>query len=129
VPELVTGDDKRLMQTALNVVGNAVKFTKEGSVSMTVCLERPELERDPNAPEFNPVNTTEYIFIRVQVKDTGRGVDPTTIPKLFNKFAQPDTTGGRSGGGAGLGLAICKRWAAVSFCHGFYSLFLHDGWP
>lgn len=68
VPELVTGDDKRLMQTALNVVGNAVKFTKEGSISMTVCLERPELERDPNTPDFQPVNTTEYIYIRVQVR-------------------------------------------------------------
>ena len=68
VPELVCGDDKRLMQTALNVVGNAVKFTKEGSVTMTVCLERPELERDPNTPDFHPVNSTEYIYIRVQVR-------------------------------------------------------------
>lgn len=82
LPEYAAGDDKRLMQTVLNVLGNAVKFSKEGSVSVTVLLERPECLRDPRA-EFYPVQGDRHFYLRVQVKDTGAGINPPDIPKLF----------------------------------------------
>ncbi len=67
LPPIVVGDDKRLMQTALNVVGNAVKFTKEGSISIKVCLERPEHTVDPLVPEFHPMQGEQHCYIRVEV--------------------------------------------------------------
>jgi hypothetical protein len=67
IPEFVVGDEKRLMQTALNVVGNAVKFTKEGSISIKVCLERPDYPMDPLMLEFHPVQGEHHRYIRVEV--------------------------------------------------------------
>jgi ethylene receptor len=110
IPEFVVGDEKRLMQTALNVVGNAVKFTKEGSISIKVCLERPDYPMDPLMLEFHPVQCEHHRYIRVEVRDTGVGLNPQDIPKLFNKFLQADSTTTRNYGGTGLGLAICKRY-------------------
>ncbi|RWR94614.1 putative ethylene response sensor 1 [Cinnamomum micranthum f. kanehirae] len=67
VPLFVVGDEKRLKQTILNVAGNAVKFTKEGRVSLMACVEKPESPRDPRAPEFYPVSSDGYFYLRVQV--------------------------------------------------------------
>lgn len=71
IPETAEGDDKRLLQTALNVVGNAVKFTKEGCVNVIVGLERPEYPRDPRTPEFlrdfRPTGGEQHFYLRVQV--------------------------------------------------------------
>eukprot|EP00250_Pteridium_aquilinum_P015224 c22459_g1_i1 orf=503-2743(-) len=117
LPEYAVGDNKRLMQTALNVVGNAVKFTKEGSVSVTVCLDRQEYLRDPRYPDFRPVYDNGSFFLRVQVRDTGIGVNASDIPKLFNKFVQADSATTRSCGGTGLGLAICKRFVTLMEGH------------
>ncbi|CAK9275972.1 unnamed protein product [Sphagnum jensenii] len=117
LPPIVVGDDKRLMQTALNVVGNAVKFTKEGSISIKVCLERPEHTVDPLVPEFHPMQGEQYCYIRVEVRDTGVGLNPQDIPKLFNKFLQADSTTTRNYGGTGLGLAICKRFVNLMDGH------------
>eukprot|EP00897_Mesotaenium_endlicherianum_P004788 jgi/Mesen1/4337/ME000022S03626 len=117
VPELAVGDDKRLLQTALNVIGNAVKFTKEGSIIVTVCLERPEYARDKNNPDFGPVPVDGSCYLRVQVRDTGMGIKPEDIKKLFNKFVQADSTTTRNYGGTGLGLAICKRFVNLMDGH------------
>lgn len=67
VPLFVVGDEKRLKQTILNVAGNAMKFTKEGHVSLMACVEKPESPRDPRAPEFYPVSSDGYFHLRVQV--------------------------------------------------------------
>lgn len=67
LPGFVVGDDKRLMQMALNVVGNAVKFTKEGSISIKVSLERAGYLMDPLMPEFYPVQGEWHCYIRVEV--------------------------------------------------------------
>eukprot|EP01018_Ginkgo_biloba_P018087 Gb_28304 [translate_table: standard] len=117
LPEYAVGDDKRLMQTALNLVGNAMKFTKEGNVAVTVCLERPEYLRDPRTPEFCPIQSDYHFYLRVQVRDTGPGLIPQDIPKLFNKFVQADSTTTRNHGGTSLGLAICRRFVSLMEGH------------
>lgn len=117
LPEFVIGDAKRLMQTALNVVGNAVKFTKEGSVTVTVMLNLPVYDCDKSVPEFKPVNGDGACYIRVQVRDTGIGVKGNEIKLLFNKFVQADSTTTRNYGGTGVGLAICKRFVNLMKGH------------
>lgn len=110
LPEYAVGDDKRLMQVILNVVGNSVKFTKEGSISITALLAKSKFLRDPRAPDFFPMPSNNHFYLRVQVKDSGSGVDPQDIPKLFTKFAQNQLQGTNNCSGSGLGLAICKRF-------------------
>ncbi|KAI5649954.1 hypothetical protein M9H77_35959 [Catharanthus roseus] len=110
IPEYAISDEKRLMQIMLNVVGNAVKFTKEGGISITAFVAKSDSLRDPRAPEFFPVPSDSHFYLRVQVKDTGSGINPQDIPKLFTKFAQSQTLATRNSGGSGLGLAICKRF-------------------
>jgi ethylene receptor len=68
LPDYAIGDDKRLMQTTLNVVGNAVKFTKEGKVSVRVSMERREYVQDPRFPDFHLVQTNGCFFLRVEVR-------------------------------------------------------------
>lgn len=114
VPMHVTGDEKRLLQTTLNVIGNAVKFTKEGSVTVGVSLERYDASiRDPRNPTWRPIPCDGFVYIRIVVKDTGLGVKENDIPRLFHKFVQADSTSTRRYGGTGLGLAICKKFVQV----------------
>ncbi|KAJ6401024.1 hypothetical protein OIU84_016440 [Salix udensis] len=107
LPARAVGDEKRLKQTILNVVGNAVKFTKEGYVSIVVSVAKPDSLRDWKPFESYPMLSDDHFYLLVQVKDSGCGVLPQDIPLLFTKFAQL-----RSGSSpnAGLGLAICKRF-------------------
>lgn len=67
VPIWALGDEKRLMQTILNVIGNAVKFTKEGYVSVSASVARPESLRDWRTSEFYPVLGEGHFYLRVQV--------------------------------------------------------------
>ncbi|KAI5593742.1 hypothetical protein BDE02_03G032700 [Populus trichocarpa] len=117
LPECVVGDEKRLMQTILNVVGNALKFSKEGSISITAFVAKSESLRDSRAPDFFPVPSDDHFYLRVQVKDAGQGVNPQEIPKLFTKFAQTQTLATRNSSGSGLGLAICKRFVNLMEGH------------
>uniref|UniRef100_A0A5B6YNZ4 histidine kinase n=1 Tax=Davidia involucrata TaxID=16924 RepID=A0A5B6YNZ4_DAVIN len=117
VPVYAVGDEKRLMQTILNIVGNAVKFTKEGSVLVVASVTRPESLRDWRPPEFHPVSSDGHFYLRVQVKDSGCGIIPQDIPLLFTKFTQSRSASSRNNGGAGLGLAICKRFVNLMEGH------------
>ncbi|GFZ19377.1 ethylene response sensor 1 [Actinidia rufa] len=110
LPVYAVGDEKRLIQTILNIVGNAVKFTKKGFVSIVASIAKPESLRDWRPPEFYPVSGDAHFFLRVQVKDTGCGINPEDIPLSFTKFAQSRSGSSRNNGGAGLGLAICNRF-------------------
>jgi ethylene receptor len=67
LPVYAIGDEKRLMQTLLNVVGNAVKFSKEGSISITAFVAKPESFRDTRFPDFLPVPSDSHFYLRVQV--------------------------------------------------------------
>jgi PAS domain S-box-containing protein len=86
------GDPTRIRQVLLNLVGNAVKFTERGSVSVEVTVERA----DPP-------------LLRVAVIDTGIGMSEATLAKLFEKFTQADSSMTRHYGGTGLGLSISKQ--------------------
>ncbi|MEV6349755.1 ATP-binding protein [Actinoplanes sp. NPDC051851] len=95
LPARVRGDDGRLRQVLLNLVGNAVKFTHEGNVVLRV---------DPLPPE--PGGRPRYTF---SVADTGIGIEPTEVARLFEPFTQADTGTTREYGGTGLGLSISRQ--------------------
>lgn len=67
LPLYAIGDEKRLMQTILNVVGNAVKFSKEGGVSITAFVAKVESFRDARIPDFIPMLNDNQFYLRVQV--------------------------------------------------------------
>nr|Q9XH57.1 RecName: Full=Ethylene receptor 2; AltName: Full=PhETR2 [Pelargonium x hortorum]AAD37577.1 ethylene receptor homolog [Pelargonium x hortorum] len=117
LPEYAVGDEKRLVQIILNVVGNAVKFSKEGNISITAFVAKSESLRDPRAPDFFPICGENQFYLRVQVKDSGLGINPQDIPRLFTKFAQTQPVATKNSGGSGLGLAICKRFVNLMEGH------------
>lgn len=67
VPEFAVGDEKRLLQVLLNIIGNAVKFTKEGSILVNAVVAKAESLRDSRTPDFIPVATDGHFYLRVQV--------------------------------------------------------------
>jgi signal transduction histidine kinase len=89
----VLTDPHRLRQVLLNLVGNAVKFTDSGSV--TLALSR--ITSGTRGPR-----------LRCEVSDTGPGIDVAHVDRLFQRFSQIDNSNRRRSGGTGLGLAICK---------------------
>ncbi len=103
VPEYVRGDPTRLRQIISNLVGNAIKFTKEGEiiVDLTIGVDW----KNPTLESSEPI----IIPILFQISDTGIGIDKHIIPKLFNAFSQADSSTTRKYGGTGLGLAISKQ--------------------
>ncbi|KAH8520782.1 hypothetical protein H0E87_002001 [Populus deltoides] len=86
LPEYAIGDEKRLMQTILNVVGNAVKFSKEGSISITAFVAKSESLRDSRAPDFFPVPSDNHFYLRVQIKDAGQGINPQIFPSYLQNL-------------------------------------------
>ncbi|XP_073279711.1 ethylene receptor 1-like [Primulina huaijiensis] len=110
MPECAVGDEKRLMQVLLNVICNAVKFSKVGGVSISAFVAKPDELRNPRSPDFFSIPSDKHFYLQVQVKDTGSGINPQDIPKLFMKFVQSQPLANKSSDGGGLGLAICKRF-------------------
>ncbi|XP_027118146.1 probable ethylene response sensor 1 isoform X1 [Coffea arabica] len=108
LPLYAIGDENKLLQTILNIVGNAVKFTKEGSVRIFVSAPKLKYIRDWELSEAAFCNG-QFYYLQVQVMDTGQGIDPQEIPLVFTKFVKRYSSSSQSGSGAGLGLAICKR--------------------
>ncbi len=95
----LVGDPQRLRQVLLNFLSNALKFTRNGGVTVTV---RQSAAGDGPDGEARG-------HMRVEVADTGMGVSPDQIAHLFDRFTQADASVSREYGGTGLGLAICKR--------------------
>jgi two-component system sensor histidine kinase/response regulator len=95
VPRRVLGDADRLRQVFLNLIGNAVKFTERGSVTVRAVVERVEAEKT--------------VVLRFSVTDTGPGIAPDVGGHLFEPFRQADQSTRRRYGGTGLGLSISRR--------------------
>ncbi len=96
VPRVLAGDALRLSQVLTNLVSNAIKFTSTGEVEISVM---PALEPAP----------PQHLGLRFSVRDTGIGIAPEVLPKLFQAFVQADTSTTRQYGGTGLGLVICRE--------------------
>ena len=100
VPTHFRGDPKRISQILLNLVNNALKFTKQGGVDVDVRLT--EKSRDTDAGRRG-------VLLTIRVTDTGIGLSPEQQDRLFKPFSQADSSVTRQYGGTGLGLAICKE--------------------
>ncbi|MEM8867188.1 MAG: response regulator [Verrucomicrobiota bacterium] len=98
LPPYVIGDPTRLKQIFYNLLGNAVKFTSEGQISIRAEVKQIEGQ------------TAELIFA---VSDTGIGIDPSRKEAIFSSFTQADMSTSRKYGGTGLGLAICRELALL----------------
>lgn len=95
LPELALLDPVRIRQVLTNLIGNAIKFTQLGTVSLSAqCL---------------PGHTESQCILRISITDTGIGFDPARTDSLFSPFTQADASVTRSFGGTGLGLAITRR--------------------
>ena len=97
-PANLHGDAMRLRQALLNYANNAIKFTEQGAVS----LRAIRLEED-----------SESALVRFEVQDSGIGIEPEALPRLFTAFEQADNSTTRKYGGTGLGLAITRRLAEL----------------
>ncbi len=98
VPGYVMGDSNRIRQIMYNLLSNALKFTENGSVTVTATAENTE----------NGCKT-----VRIDVADTGIGINPKILNRLFQPFEQADSSVARQYGGTGLGLTICRRLASL----------------
>ena len=94
VPEWLTGDAGRLRQILLNLVGNAIKFTERGGVAVHLTVSAHQGRR---------------VQLTFEVIDSGIGIRPAALDRLFDRFVQADSSTARRFGGTGLGLAICKQ--------------------
>lgn len=96
LPQFVKADSLRMRQVLTNVVANAIKFTQKGEVTVDVSHDRGAI-------------VPEGMMLRFSVKDTGIGIAPDVLPKLFHAFSQAHGGMSRRFGGTGLGLAISKQ--------------------
>ncbi len=94
IPAVLVGDSLRLGQVLINLVGNALKFTEQGYIHVSVKIQETEEER---------------VVLHFSVKDTGIGIEPDKADALFAPFIQADGSTTRNYGGTGLGLAISKQ--------------------
>jgi signal transduction histidine kinase/CheY-like chemotaxis protein len=94
VPDRLIGDPVRFNQVVTNLVDNALKFTDQGEVVLSVRVAREE---------------GDFLLLEVEVKDTGIGIAPADQERIFERFMQVDTSSARRYGGTGLGLAISKQ--------------------
>ncbi|TWU35881.1 response regulator [Novipirellula artificiosorum] len=94
VPKMLVGDSGRLRQVLVNLIGNSLKFTHQGEISLTVDVEQ---------------RRADVLSLHFKVEDTGDGIDPKKQQIVFDAFTQADGTMTRRYGGTGLGLAITRR--------------------
>jgi anti-sigma regulatory factor (Ser/Thr protein kinase) len=97
LPRTAIGDEIRVRQILMNLVGNAIKFTQTGGIALT-------LRRAPDAGRAGNEAT-----LRIAVRDTGPGIAPEAAERIFGEFEQAEQGPARRHGGTGLGLAISKR--------------------
>ena len=98
MPELIRSDPTRLRQIVLNLLGNAVKFTEQGSIDVILGTDA--------------VGSAQPL-LHVTVRDTGIGISPEMQDRIFEAFVQEDASTTRKYGGSGLGLSISRRLAEL----------------
>lgn len=98
VPKVVIADETRLLQILSNLTSNALKFTENGSVTVSVSTAKL---------------TAEHVELMVRVNDTGIGISPANLKKLFSAFQQLDNSTSKNYGGTGLGLAISREFCKM----------------
>ncbi|MFD1604807.1 ATP-binding protein [Flavobacterium artemisiae] len=94
IPDTLIGDATRLTQILVNLIGNAIKFTHQGSVTIEV---------------YNKQQNTNQVFIGFKITDTGIGIDKEKLNEVFERFNQGEDSTTRNYGGTGLGLSIVKK--------------------
>ena len=102
VPDSVVGDSGRLRQICVNLLGNAMKFTSSGDVSLRVTVDAGTVEQPSPQPT-----------LRIEIRDTGIGIDPAILGSLCQPFTQADASINRRFGGTGLGLSISHSIIAM----------------
>ncbi|MBE7173350.1 MAG: response regulator [Williamsia sp.] len=103
LPSQVVGDPVRVRQIMINLLGNAIKFTKEGEIFVSL----------KKTSDIYVKEDKKYFDVTIQVKDTGIGIDEDKLPKIFDSFTQADSSTTRKYGGTGLGLTISKSLAEL----------------
>lgn len=111
VPRWLFGDDIRIKQVLLNLAGNAAKFTEDGEIRISVKLHKNS--ENPQNVEKKDFSEGEKILLDFSVQDTGIGIKPEDLKKLFNSFQQVDMLHNRKKEGSGLGLAISKQLVSL----------------
>ncbi len=99
-PEVVTLDDVRLRQILFNLVGNAIKFTQQGGITLAARAKPSSID-------------SRLVDVEIIVKDTGIGIDPTYHDMIFKSFFQIESDNTRKYGGTGLGLSITQKLAQI----------------
>jgi signal transduction histidine kinase/DNA-binding response OmpR family regulator len=99
VPEVIASDEARLRQIVVNLLGNAVKFTHQGEIALSV----------GTMPEKSPDDAPDSVTLHFSMRDTGIGIPKDRMDRLFQSFSQIDASTTRKYGGTGLGLAISNR--------------------
>ncbi|WP_166422217.1 hybrid sensor histidine kinase/response regulator [Paraglaciecola sp. 20A4] len=99
IPPTLIGDPLRISQVLLNLCSNAVKFTRNGSVTISIT--------------YDLLPNTNRIILRASIKDTGIGMSKEQLEKVFDSFTQADGTTSRDFGGSGLGLTIVKQLVSL----------------
>jgi signal transduction histidine kinase/ActR/RegA family two-component response regulator/HPt (histidine-containing phosphotransfer) domain-containing protein len=98
VPEQLLGDEGKLRQVLINLVGNAIKFSDHGDITVTVNIDH---------------QSDDSLYLHFRVADRGIGIAPDVQERIFNAFEQADLSTSKQFGGTGLGLAICKHLIAL----------------
>ena len=98
VPRFLLGDPTRLRQIILNLLGNSLKFTERGGLTLRIAKDAPSVESSRSAP------------LRFAVADTGVGIPTNKLDRIFENFSQADDSTTRKYGGTGLGLSISKKF-------------------
>ncbi|HAJ62523.1 MAG TPA: hypothetical protein DCP31_27450, partial [Cyanobacteria bacterium UBA8543] len=112
VPQYVFSDENKLRQVLTNLLGNAIKFTQTGSVTLRVVSHQLSGNSDQEKITDNGQRTTDTAQLNFEVEDTGSGIAPSDIERLFVPFVQTET-GRKSQQGTGLGLAISQQFVQL----------------